>query len=155
MDFMPCLTVIKMGHSGCELLRCIEAPNVKAVSFSCPHTNSAGDLLSFSLKASTFQLLRRLEINQWRGNCEEGKTLARCMESMGNLEELCISESFVPLELVRALTCVEDKQPLLPRLLRLLLVNLENENELHDTLQEVHASRRGVDIVCRTVNAIL
>ena len=77
------------------------------------------------------------------------------MKAMCNLEELCISESFVPLELVRALSCVEDKQPLLPRLLRLTLVSLENKDELHDALQEVHASRRGVDIVCRTMNAVL
>ncbi|KAI4526902.1 hypothetical protein K525DRAFT_264666 [Schizophyllum commune Loenen D] len=64
MDFMPRLAVIEMRRSGCELLRCIEAPNVRAVSFSCPHTNFAGDLLSFSLKASTFPHLRRLEISQ-------------------------------------------------------------------------------------------
>ena len=63
MDFMPCLAVIEIGHCGCELLRCIEAPDVKAVSFSCSHTNFVGDLLSFSSKASAFQLLRRLEIS--------------------------------------------------------------------------------------------
>ena len=74
------------------------------------------------------------------------------MEAMVHLEELCITESFVPLELDRALTCVEDVSPLLPNLRRLDLVILENGDDLHDVLQEVNASRRGVDIVCRTIN---
>ena len=77
------------------------------------------------------------------------------MDAMVHLEELCISESFVPLELVRALTCVEDKQPLLLKLLRLTLVSLQNENELHDALRKVNASRRGVDIVCQTMAVVL
>ena len=77
------------------------------------------------------------------------------MDAMGNLEELCIADSFVLSELVRALTCVEDVSPLLPNLRGLEFVNLGDGDELYDALQEVHASRRGVDMVCRTMDAVL
>ncbi|KAI5886776.1 uncharacterized protein SCHCODRAFT_02752396 [Schizophyllum commune H4-8] len=155
MDIMPHLAFIRMGRSGCELLRCIEAPNVTAMSFSSPHPSFARDLLSFSSKALLLSHLRRLEIKHWRGNSEDGELLAQSMGAMGNLHQLCIAGSFVPLELVRALTLLEDAPPLLPELRTLEVVDLTNEHELRDALRELYASRRGIDMVLGTMGAAL
>ncbi|KAI5829877.1 hypothetical protein K523DRAFT_416385 [Schizophyllum commune Tattone D] len=147
---MPRLAEICVRRGGCELLRYIIAPNVRAITLADPPESFTGDLAAFSERASRLAGLQRLSIHHMSGDDDDGRTIARCMAKMDNLAEILITDSLVPLVLVRSLTCYEDERPLLPKLRRLEFVNPENENELDLTLREMRASRMGMDIVCRT-----
>ncbi|KAL1734906.1 hypothetical protein EV714DRAFT_268175 [Schizophyllum commune] len=150
---VPRLAEICVRRGGCELLQYILAPNVRAITLADPPESFMGDLAAFSERASRLAGLQRLSIHHMSGDDDDGRTIARCMASMDNLAEILITDSLVPLELVRALTCYEDERPLLPKLRRFELVNPENEHELKLALPEMHSSRMGMDIVFRTPTA--
>ncbi|KAL1715571.1 hypothetical protein EV715DRAFT_294029 [Schizophyllum commune] len=150
---MPRLAEICVRRGGCELLQYILAPNVRAITLADPPESFTGDLAAFSERASRLVGLQRLSIHHMSGDDDDGRTIARCMAKMDDLAEIVITDSLVPLELVRSLTCYEDERPLLPKLRRFELVNSENEHELKLALPEMHASRMGMDIVFRTSTA--
>ncbi|KAL1756827.1 hypothetical protein FB107DRAFT_210561 [Schizophyllum commune] len=147
---MPRLAEICVRRGGCELLQYILAPNVRVMTLADPPESFTGDLAAFSEGTSCLSGLQRLSIHHMSGDDDDGRTIARCMAKMDNLEEVLITESLVPLELVRSLACYEDERSLLPELRRLELVDSENEHELKLALPEMHASRMGMDIVFRT-----
>ncbi|KAL1690537.1 hypothetical protein GGG16DRAFT_114007 [Schizophyllum commune] len=155
LSTMPRLAEICVRRGGCELLQYILAPNVRSITLADPPESFTGDLAAFSKRASRLAGLQRLSIHHMSGDDDDGRTIARCMASMDNLAEVLITESLVPLELVRSLTCYEDERPLLPKLRRFELMNPENENELDLALREMRASRMGMDVICRTSAAVL
>ncbi|KAL1662642.1 hypothetical protein GGF50DRAFT_116815 [Schizophyllum commune] len=152
---MPRLAEICVRRGGCELLRYIIAPNVRAITLADPPESFTGDLAAFSERASCLASLQRLSIHHMSGDDDDGRTIARCMAKMDHLAEIRITDSLVPLEFVRSLTCYEDDRPLLPELRRFELVNPGNEHELDLALREMRASRMDMDVICRTSAAVV
>ncbi|KAL1690540.1 hypothetical protein GGG16DRAFT_114010 [Schizophyllum commune] len=85
---------------------------------------------------------------------EETQILQQCLGRLYRLEELHITDSPIPLDLVRYLILCENTQPALPKLRILSLESLPTP-EHKAALRDVYASRRWSRYICGTDTAIL
>ncbi|KAL1756824.1 hypothetical protein FB107DRAFT_210482 [Schizophyllum commune] len=153
---MPALKSLSLRQDGCILLMYINAPTIKQLTLEDPQAFFVELLTRFmeNNNPSTSHLTHLVIIDMPELGAEDTRMLRQCLGRLDRLEELHITHSPIPLDLVRYLILCEDTQPALPNLRTLYLESLPTP-EHTAALRSVYASRRWSRYICGTNTAIL
>ncbi|KAL1662631.1 hypothetical protein GGF50DRAFT_58553, partial [Schizophyllum commune] len=148
---MPRLSGIDCRAGGHALLWYIVAPQVETLSLTGPLPFFCDALLSFLRRSSRPSRITCLAIYQKPSALDPtwAPSLIQCFELLDALEELHITMTPIPAELVRSLVLRDGVQPLLPRLGSMGLADEEGmSSEVRGVIHEVLASRSRRRIIC-------
>ncbi|KAL1699603.1 hypothetical protein EV121DRAFT_215921 [Schizophyllum commune] len=153
---MPALKCLSLRQDGCILLMYINAPTIKQLTLEDPQAFFVELLTRFmeNNNPSTSHLTHLVIIDMPELGAEDTRMLQQCLGRLDRLEELHITHSPIPLDLVRYLILCENTQPALPNLRTLSLESLSTPEHMA-ALRNVYASRRWSRYICGTSTAIL
>ncbi|KAL1698647.1 hypothetical protein EV121DRAFT_284632 [Schizophyllum commune] len=126
------------------------APRVDTLSLMTPLQFLCNALLSFLRRSSTPSHITSLEMYEYPRALDPAwiPKPIQCFELLDALEELYVTITPFPAELVRSLVLRDGIQPLLPTLRWMDLGGDEMTTEVRDAIEEVRASRSRRRIVC-------
>ncbi|KAI5826529.1 hypothetical protein K523DRAFT_322841 [Schizophyllum commune Tattone D] len=147
---MPWLSDIDCAAGGHDLLWYIVAPRVDTLSLTTLLQFLCNALLSFLRRSSTPSHITSLEMYEYPRALDPAwiPKPIQCFELLDALEELYVTITPFPAELVRSLVLRDGIQPLLPTLRWMDLGGDEMTTEVRDAIEEVRASRSRRRIVC-------
>ncbi|KAI5886753.1 uncharacterized protein SCHCODRAFT_02639762 [Schizophyllum commune H4-8] len=158
---LPSLLELYVLDDSPALLQFISAPRVaKFILQDVPH-DFLISVLSFLRRAPAMPssiIWLQIMYPRCKFDVENVQKLLQCFEALEALEDLRIIPSRFrhPVELVRALICRQDAQPLLPNLRRVDFGNgLRMKHGVPQAIRDVYASRKERRVICgRTVVAL-